>query len=94
MKLNELQAAKIITSIMGERDGLKSDEELAVILKKRLTKKECQALNDQALGVEKSRTMTALNADEARYEAIVAAAVKKIKNESLHRELYTATAAK
>lgn len=89
MKLKELEAKKIVLSIMGERGELKSEEELAVILKKRLTKKERQALNAMVMETDTTKTLALLNADEARYEAIIAQAAKKIKNESVHREFYT-----
>jgi hypothetical protein len=88
MKLKELEARKIVVSIMGERGELKSEEELAMLLKKRLTKKERQALNAKVTGVDLAEILTMLNADEARYEAIIAGAAKKIKNESVHREFY------
>ncbi len=88
MKLKELEARKIVVSIMGERGELKSEEELAMLLKKRLTKKERQALNAKVTGAPLLEILTSLNADEARYEAIIAGAAKKIKNESVHREFY------
>ena len=79
MKLQELEATKIILSIMGERGALKGEEELAVILKKRLTKKERQALNAK---------INEADINEARYEAIIAGAIKKIKNVTVHNEFY------
>ncbi len=88
MKLKELKAAEIITSIMGNRGTMKSEEELAAILKKRLTKKERFALNAKISGADLGETLAAINADEARFEAIVAAATKKLKNESVHKEFY------
>jgi len=88
MKLKELEARKIIISVIGERGELKSEEELAILLKKRLTKKERQALNAKVTGADTAEILTLLNADETRYEAIIAGAAKKIKNESVHREFY------
>ena len=70
MKLKELEAKKIVLSIMGERGELKSEEELAVILKKRLTKKERQALNAMVMETDTTKTLALLNADEARYEPV------------------------
>jgi len=93
MKLKELEARKIILSVMGERGELKSEEELAVILKKRLTKKERQALNAKVTGADTAETLALLNADETRYEAIITGAVKKIKNVTVHGEFYTTTLA-
>ena len=89
MKLKELEATKIVLSVMGERGALKSEDELAVILKKRLTKKERQALNAKVTGVDINETLELLNADMERYEAIMAGAVKKIKNVTVHGEFYT-----
>jgi hypothetical protein len=88
MKLKELEARKIIISVMGERGELKSEEELAAVLKKRLTKKERQALNAKVTGADMAETFALLNVEETRYEAIIAGAIKKIKNESVHREFY------
>jgi len=40
MRLNELKAREIIQMVMGDKRAItKSDEELALLLKKRLTKK-------------------------------------------------------
>ncbi len=84
MKLKELKAREIIQMVMGkERISSKSDEELALILKKRLTKKECEALNAQVSG-----TVDALEMSVERYEALIASAIKKIKNESVHGDFF------
>lgn len=84
MKLKELKAREIIQMVMGkERISSKSDEELALILKKRLTKKECEALNAQVGG-----TVDALEMSAERYEALIASAIKKIKNESVHGDFF------
>lgn len=88
MKLKELKATDIIKSVMGDRGTMRSEEELAVILKKRLTKKERFALNAKISGADMKETLAAINADEARFETIVNTAIKKIKNESVHREFY------
>ncbi len=89
MKLKELSATKIVKMVMGERDGLRGEDELAMVLKKRLTKKERVALNSKAEGcVDLTSVLADLNVDQSRFDEIVANAVKKIKNESLHRELY------
>lgn len=88
MKLKDLEATKIVKEVMGERDGLKDEELLASVLKKRLTKKERFAINAKVTNSPIDQTLEALNIDEKRYEEIVANVVKKIKNESLHKELY------
>ena len=88
MKLEELKAREIIVFALGERGTLKSDDELGLILKKRLTKKERYALNAKVSGAELDETLKALNADNERYEAIIAGAIKKIKNESVHKQFY------
>jgi len=84
VKLKNLEAKKIILTILGERGELKSEAELAEILKKRLTKKERQVLNAKLGGAD---TKTPYS-DDTELEAIAQKAIKKIKNESLHREFY------
>lgn len=88
MRLSELEATKIILSVLGNRGELKSEDELATILKKRLTKKEMFAINSHVTGADKNETMQKLNTDNARLEELVASAAKKIKNESVHREFF------
>jgi chaperonin GroEL (HSP60 family) len=88
MKLQEFEATKVVLSVLGERGILKSEEELAIILKKRLTKKEMKAINAYTIGADKSETAEAMSVDEERLAGLVASAVKKIKNESVHREFY------
>lgn len=89
MKLNELEARKIIVMVMGEKRPLtKSDEELALLLKKRLTKKECEVLNTEVSNKDKTVTMREQNIDATRYEALKASAIKKIKNESVHGDFF------
>ena len=84
MKLKELEARKIIQMVMGDKRAItKSDEELALLLKKRLTKKECEVLNAKACGVFETLEM-----DEARRESLMASAIKKIKNESVHGDFF------
>jgi len=89
MKLNELEARKIIQMVMGEARALtKTDAELALLLKKRLTKKECEVLNAQVLGKDKEALMSEQKIDTVRYEALMASATKKIKNESVHGDFF------
>ncbi len=89
MKLNELEARKIIQMVMGEKRELtKSDEELALLLKKRLTKKECEVLNTEVSGKDKEAMMCDQKIDAIRYDALKASAIKKIKNESVHGDFY------
>ncbi|WP_333802936.1 hypothetical protein [Sulfurospirillum sp.] len=89
MKLQELEARKIIQMVMGDKRVLtKSDEELALLLKKRLTKKECEVLNTEACGNNKETAMIELKIDAVRYEALKASATKKIKNESVHGDFF------
>jgi len=84
MKLKELEARKIIQMVMGDKRAItKSDEALALLLKKRLTKKECEVLNAKACGVLETVEM-----DEARRESLMASAIKKIKNESVHGDFF------
>ena len=84
MKLNELKAREIIQMVMGDkRIPTKSDEELALLLKKRLTKKECEVLNAKACGV-----LETLEMDEVRRESLMVSAMKKIKNESVHGDFF------
>lgn len=88
MKISDLAAKEIIVSVLGERGVLKGEEELAVILKKRLTKKEMYALNAKATNADIGATLLKLNIDLQRYEELISAGTKKIKNESVHREFY------
>jgi hypothetical protein len=89
MKLQELEARKIIQMVMGEKRELtKSDEELALLLKKRLTKKECEVLNAEVSGKDKEATMVEQKIDAVRYDALKASAIKKIKNESVHGDFF------
>lgn len=89
MKLQELEARKIIQMVMGESRPLtKSDEELALLLKKRLTKKECEVLNAQARGKDKETLMSEQKIDATRYDALMTSATKKIKNESVHGDFF------
>jgi len=89
MKLQELEARKIIQMVMGESRPLtKSNEELALLLKKRLTKKECEVLNAEALGKDKEMLMSEQKIDAIRYDALKASATKKIKNESVHGDFF------
>ena len=84
MKLNELKAREIIQMVMGDkRIPTKSDEELALLLKKRLTKKECEVLNAKVWG-----TSDALGMESVRVESLLASAIKKIKNESVHGDFF------
>ena len=84
MKLKNLEAKKIILTILGERGELKSEAELAEILKKRLTKKERQVLNAKLGGAETKIP----SIEPSELESIAQKAIKKIKNESVHREFY------
>lgn len=89
MKLQELEARKIILMVMGDKRPLtKSDEELALLLKKRLTKKECEVLNAEALGKDKETLMSEQKIDATRYDALKSSATKKIKNESVHGDFF------
>ncbi|AFL67385.1 hypothetical protein [Sulfurospirillum barnesii] len=89
MKLEELEARKIILMVMGDKRTItKTDAELGLILKKRLTKKECAILNAEATKSDKNALMSELKIDEARYEALKASAIKKMKNESVHGDFY------
>ncbi|MDD2383427.1 MAG: hypothetical protein PHN18_04500 [Sulfurospirillaceae bacterium] len=89
MKLKEIEARKIIEHVLGDkRVPTKSDEELAMLLKKRFTKKELEVLNASVLGVEKTLSMEALHIDEKRYETLLAGALKKLKNETTHGDFF------
>ena len=95
MRLEELEARKIIQMVMGEkRVPSKTEEELAILLKKRLTKKECEVLNAKAKGLAKEETMSTLKLEDARYEALFLGATKKIKNESVHGDFFYVKASK
>ncbi|MBV5277572.1 MAG: hypothetical protein J0647_00725 [Campylobacteraceae bacterium] len=88
MKLDQLEARKIIKMVLGDKRETRDEDELAQLLKKRLTKKEREVLNAKASGVDKEETMSTLKIDEARYEVILAGAIKKLKNESVHGDFF------
>ena len=88
LRLDELEATKVVLSVLGARGELKSEDELAVILKKRLTKKEMKAINAYVVGADRAEIAAELNADETRLSELVESAKKKIKNESVHKEFY------
>lgn len=88
MKLSELNATAIVVHCMGERGALKSEEDLQVILKKRLTKKERQVMNVLVQGDDVEAFLPTINATQERFDQIVMAVTKKLKNEGIHREFY------
>ena len=89
MKLKELNATKIIKMVLGdEREPVKSEEELALLLKKRMTKKELEVLNSKVEGINQEEVMKSLKIDATRYEALVRGATKKMKNESVHGDFF------
>jgi len=89
VRLKELNAVEIIKMVLGDKRVLvKSEEELALLLKKRMTKKELEVLNSKVLGISREDVMASLNIDMPRYETLIASAMKKIKNESIHRDFF------
>ncbi len=89
IKLQEIEASKIIHHVLGDkRVPTKSDAELAMLFKKRFTKKELEVLNADILGVEKTVSMEALHVDEKRYDTLLASALKNLKNEAVHRDFF------
>lgn len=89
MTLKELKSIEIIKMVLGsERVPVKSEEELALLLKKRMTKKELEVLNAKVKGVTQEDVMASLKIDASRYETLVSNAMKKIKNESVHGDFF------
>ena len=89
MILKELNAIKIIEMILGDKRVLvKSEEELALLLKKRMTKKELQVLHAKSKNINQEEVMVDLKIDKARYETLIRGAIKKIKNESIHGDFF------
>ena len=89
MKLKELNAIEIIKMVLGdERVPVKSEEELAQLLKKRMTKKELSVLHAKAEGTNEEEVMASLKIDSSRYETLVKGAIKKLKNESIHGDFF------
>lgn len=89
MVLKDLKANQIIKMILGEeRSPVKSKEELAILLKKRMTKKELEVLNAKVENQNQEDIMASLNIDSARYEKLLSGAIKKIKNESIHGDFF------
>lgn len=89
MKLKELNAIQIIKMVLGdEREPVKSEEELAQLLKRRMTKKELQVLHAKVEGTDQEEVMSSLKIDATRYEALLRGATKKMKNESVHGDFF------
>ena len=89
VRLKELEAVKIIQLALGNKRTLtKTEDELAQLLKKRLTKKECKILNAHVTGMDKDAVMEELHIDEERYEAAMTKAIKKLQNETVHAEFF------
>ncbi len=89
MTLKELNAIKIVEMVLGsERIPVKHEEELAVLLKKRMTKKELEVLNAKVKNISQEDVMESLNIDTARYETLLRGAIKKLKNESIHGDFF------
>ena len=89
MTLKELNSIEIIKMVLGDkREPVKSEEELAVLLKKRMTKKELEVLNAKVEGITPEDVMKSLSIDALRYEKLVKGAIKKIKNESVHGDFF------
>jgi hypothetical protein len=85
MKLKELNAIQIIKMVLGDkREPIKSEEELAQILKKRMTKKELAVLHAKVENIQQEEMMANLKIDALRYETLLSGATKKLKNESVH----------
>jgi len=89
MKLKEINATQIIKMVLGdERVPVKSEEELAQLLKKRMTKKELAVLHAKAENIDQEEMMVSLKIDASRYETLVRSAIKKLKNESVHGDFF------
>ncbi|WP_024955935.1 hypothetical protein [Sulfurospirillum arcachonense] len=89
MKLKELNAIQIIKMVLGDkREPVKSEEELAQLLKKRMTKKELEVLHAKAEGINQEEVMASLKIDAIRYETLIKSATKKMKNESVHGDFF------
>lgn len=88
MKLKDLHSTKIVIEVLGERPNLKTEDELSVVLKKRLTKKEMFAMNAKVTNADMQDTLEKLCIDEDRYNEILATVYKKLKNESVHKDFY------
>jgi DNA-binding CsgD family transcriptional regulator len=89
MTLKELNAIEIIKMALGDKRVLvKSEQELALLLKKRMTKKELEVLNAKVEGITQEDVMISLNIDTIRYEKLLRGAIKKLKNESVHGDFF------
>jgi DNA-directed RNA polymerase specialized sigma subunit len=89
MKLKELNAIKIIKMVLGDkRDPVKSEEELAQLLKKRMTKKELAVLHAKAENIDQKEIIASLKIDTSRYENLGRSAIKKLRNESVHGDFF------
>ena len=89
MKLKELNAVEVIKMVLGdERKPIKSEDELAQLLKKRMNKKELQILHAEVEGSNKEEVMSSLKIDISRYTTLLRNARKKLKNESVHGDFF------
>lgn len=89
MKLKELNAIEIIKMVLGDEwEPVKSEDELALLLKKRMTKKELEVLNAKVDRREPEDVMKSLKIDSIRYEVLLRGATKKLKNESVHGDFF------
>lgn len=70
---------------------LKSEDELIMILKKRLTKKEFKVLMFTVSDIPKEEQLQKLSLDEKRYEEVKIKIFKKINFNDLKEELMTET---
>jgi len=66
---------------------LKSEDELTVVLKARLTKKEYKTLNAWAEDVEAGEICHALGLTQDEYEKLTQKLIKKLNQEKLKQEL-------
>jgi len=89
MTLKELKSKEIIKMVLGDkREPVKSEQELALFLKKRMTKKELEVLNAKVKGIIQDDVIKSLNIDALRYEKLLIGAIKKLKNESTHGDFF------
>lgn len=68
---------------------LKNEDELIVILKKRLTKKEFKVLMMTVENAPKEEQLQKLSLDEKRYDEVKTKALKKVNFNELKEELMT-----
>jgi hypothetical protein len=78
------QLQKDINKLVGE---LKNEEELTLVLKRKLTKKEFKYYKMKLENIDESQMKQELNADDKRFDEIKKQTILKLNQEKIKKEL-------